>query len=467
MPNGLYRTIMTIGESRFQVLKTHAAARTGLYSFSKSTIQSIATPGFVASTSRGVVPHLTPDNVARRSGDMAGFFVAAEDFLDKLPDIGSVPILHPECPGRSMLSLPEDRPLIVGPRRSCPVEVSQPNSDKTVSVFTSEGYKKMPLTVYGDFVAKLSPEIVLSPPDMPNLSPGGTPGTNRTRKMVIRSERWLLEALEKHGPTTDVFAPLLPGIPNSSQNDYLSEVAKVKDRISGLTFWPAETGRLSARQVAGRPGVEAARPKQVDPAETLLASHGLELLPKYVVVGCDTPQEILNYVSRGYDLFQGDCATKFTDAGIALDFTFPSPALASEDAVMFGRNLWDEEYCTDMSTLGSRVPNVTGTTSRAYVHHLLKAREMTAWVVLQMHNINVLSQFFAGVRESIVNGTFTQDYEAFVKMYGTTEDVLAFRDGHKTKSTGPTARGYAIGYKELTSRTGAGERLNDPPFQCL
>lgn len=55
--------------------------------------------------------------------------------------------------------------------------------------------------------------------------------------------------------------------------------------------------------------------------------------------------------------------------------------------------------------------------SRAYVRHLLTAKEMLAWTLLQLHNIHVMHDFFAGVRASIVNKTFEADCAAFEAAY--------------------------------------------------
>jgi queuine tRNA-ribosyltransferase len=67
-------------EMRFEVLKAvlgeGAAARLGQLALPKRN--RIETPNFLAVTSRGVVPHLTPDNVAKHGG-FGGSYMALED----------------------------------------------------------------------------------------------------------------------------------------------------------------------------------------------------------------------------------------------------------------------------------------------------------------------------------------------------------------------------------------------------
>lgn len=449
----------------FEVLKTcsDGLARKGLYRVAGR--QAIATPGFLAATSRGVVPHLTPDNVNRLEGAFAGFSVAAEDFLDRLPQEERIPFLN-GADMRRLLGLPAELPIVASPRRSSPVAVSVPNTNDAISIMTSEGTKKMPLSAYFKFIDGFGPDVVLAPPDLPNLSPGGRPGGNRVRKMANRTEKWLDATLE-HNATRPVFAVVLPSVPAATQREYLHSVGERRERLAGLTFWDTEDYmRLSARQQGQRRDASQKPESGPEDVGRAVAENGLEPLVRFYAVGCETPQEVLDRVAQGMDLFQGDCCTQFTDAGVALDFVFPAPE--SDARLPLGANLWDEKYKTDMRHL-SETGTATGSHNRAYVHHLLKAREMTSWVLLQMNNTTVLSRFFEGIRRSIENGTFARDHAHFVDVYGDVASAKSFRDEYKGKSTGPTARGYAVGHLEQETRKNAGStpKINDPPFRKL
>lgn len=438
-------------------------ARRGVYRVAGR--QAIATPGFLAPTSRGVVPHLTPDNIERLKDSFAGFSVAAEDFLDRLPQEEKIPFMKGEDM-RRLLSVPTHLPIIASPRRSSPVAVSIPNTNDTISIMTSEGTKKMPLESYFNFIDGFNPDVVLAPPDLPNLSPGGKPGGNRIRKMANRTEKWLNITLERntHRP---VFAVVLPSVPTATQKEYLKYVSEKKDQLSGLSFWGTEDYmRLAARQQGQRRDESQKEETNPEDVGRIIEENGLDSLPKFYALGSETPQEILDKVQQGMDLFQGDCCTQFTDAGIALDFTFPPPRL--ETKLPLGSNIWDEQYTTDMSQL-STVSTATGSHNKAYVHHLLKAREMTSWVLLQMNNMNVLTQFFQGIQQSIENNTFETDHAQFLAIYGDVSSAKSFRDQYKGKSTGPTARGYAVGHleQEMRKQAGSTPKINDPPFKKL
>ena len=64
----------------FKILKAVAndgvGARLGTLSLPKRS--PIDTPNFIGLTARGAIPHLTPDNISRKS-DLGGVYVALED----------------------------------------------------------------------------------------------------------------------------------------------------------------------------------------------------------------------------------------------------------------------------------------------------------------------------------------------------------------------------------------------------
>lgn len=80
--------------------------------------------------------------------------------------------------------------------------------------------------------------------------------------------------------------------------------------------------------------------------------------------------------------------------------------------------MWSASYSTDLSPL---VPGCGCYTCRnhhrAYIRHLLHAKEMLAWTLLQIHNYRTVDAFFDAVRESIRRGTFEEDVRTFERTY--------------------------------------------------
>ena len=115
----------------------------------------------------------------------------------------------------------------------------------------------------------------------------------------------------------------------------------------------------------------------------------LASLPVMLVPSPITPHEILSaIVSDGVSSFTaGGMITSMSDLGIALDFTLdPGEKREADGKTPLGRDMFKEENAEDMNALVVGCECFTCTHHhRAYIHHLLKCHEMTAWVLLQMY----------------------------------------------------------------------------------
>jgi queuine tRNA-ribosyltransferase subunit QTRTD1 len=286
--------------------------------------------------------------------------------------------------------------LILGPRRFPPVDAPVTNTNKSLAICTSVGFRTMQVDDYVDTAIKLQPDIVLGPSDFV-LDP--KPSTKRVEKMCDRTTLWMRETLAEkdkalgNGTDLTVFAPILP-VPAEQQTWYIDQlVDDFHDRISGLYFHDAHS--------------------VVDLPESL------NNLPRLAFTNPTGPSELLKQISLGADLFVLPFIGKATDGGIALDIKFPAPPRAENSARQaIGIDAWDNTFSTDVSPLQPSCECYSCQKHhRAYLHHLLSAKEMLAWVLLQIHNHHVLDQFFDGVRTSIKIGTFEEDRAAFEMFY--------------------------------------------------
>jgi queuine tRNA-ribosyltransferase subunit QTRTD1 len=128
-----------------------------------------------------------------------------------------------------------------------------------------------------------------------------------------------------------------------------------------------------------------------------------------------------------------------TDAGIALTFQFPQPLPESRSTgstpVPLGIDMWDTTHAISLLPLSKSCSCYTCTSHhRAYIQHLLSAKEMLGWTLLQIHNHHILSEFFTDIQDSIRKGSFDADVDVFARSY---ESELPEKSGQ-----GPRARGY-------------------------
>jgi queuine tRNA-ribosyltransferase len=122
-------------------------------------------------------------------------------------------------------------------------------------------------------------------------------------------------------------------------------------------------------------------------------------------LGIGEPGDILTGIAQGMDLFDCVAATRLGRHGTI--YTKRGPL-----------NLTNEKYINDFTPLDPEVlvPGTEGFT-KAYVSHLLRSREMLGAVIASMHNLGFIIALVDGAREALLNGTFEQYRENFVRDY--------------------------------------------------
>lgn len=322
-------------------------------------------------------------------------------------------------------ALPSSSISILGPRRAPAVKASIGNSDTYVQMFTSNGFQPLTNTEYISIIDTLKPDIAIPLADM-NYSAMKTPGGKAMRRMCERTEDWMaqlhstldVEGLRKSN--TSIFAPTLPA-PYPMQWQYLQRLSEdMVDRLSGLAVY------------------------DVDILSELGELPSLLPLPRLSFDAPEDPHETLRQISLGVDVFLLPFVNAVSDAGVAMTFTFPPPPPSTVSQATDGIELLSlGDDLTSATNATSLEPLVKGCTCyacsshhRAYLHHLLNAREMLAWTLLQLHNHHVIASFFAGIRASLAVGKekFQEDCQQFTRRYE--------KDLPEGTGTRPRARGY-------------------------
>ncbi|KAL7797511.1 tRNA-guanine(15) transglycosylase-like protein [Trichoderma ceciliae] len=428
---------MSSGRKIFELISSAAAdgsaARLGKMSLPGRKV--IETPNFFAVTSRGAVPHLTPDNL-RKHTSVSGVYMALEDFIEKKePPVQQTPGEDASRRLHKFTALPSNTVSILGPRRCPAVTTPFGNTPKTMTVFTSTGFRNVTVPEFTSAVQSLQPDIVLPLADLPHTST--TPASKKLIRMVERTEVWLDDFFDKLGSSqtpdslhSSVFAPVLP-VEYPIQWDYLRHLSEdVIDRLSGLAVY--DTNLLPE----------------------LVNYPPLSPLPKLSMDPPKTPHEVLRQVSLGVDICTISFANSTSDAGVAMTFSFPPPSL--DEVQPLGINMWSPEHNTAVVPLSEGCQCYTCSKHhRAYLHHLLNAKEMLGWNLLQIHNHHVVGEFFAGIREALGKGpaVFEEGVRQFTASY---EPLLPEGTGER-----PRARGYHF------KSEAASDKINKPAWVDL
>ncbi|MGJ5137528.1 tRNA guanosine(34) transglycosylase Tgt [Bradyrhizobium oligotrophicum] len=120
--------------------------------------------------------------------------------------------------------------------------------------------------------------------------------------------------------------------------------------------------------------------------------------PRYLM-GVGTPDDLLESVRRGIDMF--DCVLPTRNGRHGVAYTRFGPV-----------NLRNARHADDDRPLDEESPWPPARSyARAYLHHLIKAGEALGATLLSEINIAYFQQLMAGMREAIAQGRFTEFYE--------------------------------------------------------
>lgn len=289
----------------------------------------------------------------------------------------------------------DDAVLMLGPRRIPPVMCGIPNEPDSIKVLTSVGFRQLDISQYTESIQKLQPDIAVGLADIVN--DGQKPGSKRREKMVDRTHAWTRDIVENLEESRSLYlAPVLP-LDFEQQHLYLQELEEeMKDHIAGFAVYDSSGLTILPESMSDLIRVSFSEPR--------------------------TPHQVLKDIFLGADMMTISFVNSVSDAGIALDFGF-SPSGATDQPPQLkplGFDMWSSMFKTDTSSLIHDCHCFTCRNHhRAYIHHLLNAKEMLAWTLLQLHNHNVMDVFITSIRESIIKGTFSEGMRNFEITYET------------------------------------------------
>ena len=153
-------------------------------------------------------------------------------------------------------------------------------------------------------------------------------------------------------------------------------------------------------------GLSVGEPK---PEMYRILKYTAPLLPKEkprYLMGVGTPADLVNAVSVGVDMF--DCVMPTRNARNGGAFT-STGLLTIKNAVHK-----DDDAPLDAACSCYTCKNF----SRAYLHHLYKAKEILSSVLMTIHNLNYYQALMADVRAAIRSGTFDSFRTNILETYG-------------------------------------------------
>jgi queuine tRNA-ribosyltransferase len=210
------------------------------------------------------------------------------------------------------------------------------------------------------------------------------------REAMERTHRWAERSLKAHRQNIDASKrQALFGIVQGGRHEDLR--------------------RESAREIAGMGfdgiGIGGSFSKE-DMRGTLAAAIGElpEELPRHFL-GIGEPGDVLEGIANGIDLFDCVAATRIGRHG----------SIYTKRGII---HLTGERFKDDFSPLDPETV-VPGTEpfTRAYVAHLVRAKEMLGAIIASTHNVGFILQLVDGARQAILDGRFDEYRADFIATY--------------------------------------------------
>lgn len=224
--------------------------------------------------------------------------------------------------------------------------------------------------------------------------PPGKSDYEYARKSLAMTQRWLDRCFKRFNETEPRYGykqSLFPIVQGCTYKDLRREAAKfVADK-------GADGNAIGGLAVG-------------EPTEVMYEMIEVvnEILPKdkpRYLMGVGTPQNLLEGIARGVDMF--DCVMPTRNGRNAILFTYQGTM-----------NMRNKKWENDFSPIDPDGCEIDRIHTKAYLHHLFKAQELLAMQIASIHNLAFYLRLVGDVRKHIIAGDFTPWMKSIVEQLG-------------------------------------------------
>lgn len=224
--------------------------------------------------------------------------------------------------------------------------------------------------------------------------PPGQSDYQYAQKSLALTQRWLDRCIKRFNETEPLYGyhqSLFPIVQGCTYKDLRQEAAKfVADK-------EADGNAIGGLAVG-------------EPTEVMYEMIEVvnEILPKdkpRYLMGVGTPQNILEAIERGVDMF--DCVMPTRNGRNASLFTYNGTM-----------NMRNKKWENDFTPIDSEGCDVDKVYSKAYLHHLFKAKELLAMQIGSIHNLAFYLRLVTDARQHIEQGDFMTWKKSVIERLG-------------------------------------------------
>jgi queuine tRNA-ribosyltransferase len=224
--------------------------------------------------------------------------------------------------------------------------------------------------------------------------PPGTSDYEYAKKSLYLTQRWLDRCVKRFEETEPLYGyrqSLFPIVQGCTYKDLRQEAAKhVADK-------GADGNAIGGLAVG-------------EPTEVMYEMIEVvnEILPKdkpRYLMGVGTPQNILEAIERGVDMF--DCVMPTRNGRNAMLFTYQGTM-----------NMRNKKWENDFSPIDPEGCYIDQLHTKAYLHHLFKAQELLAMQIASIHNLAFYLRLVGDARSHIIAGDFVSWKRSVIEQLG-------------------------------------------------
>jgi len=213
--------------------------------------------------------------------------------------------------------------------------------------------------------------------------PPGTSDYQYAKRSLALTERWLDRCIQRFNETQPKYGyqqSLFPIVQGCTYRD-------LRERAAENVSSKGADGNAIGGLAVGEP--TEVMYEMIEVVNAILPKDK----PRYLM-GVGTPQNLLEGIERGVDMF--DCVM---------------PTRNGRNAQLFTRhgtiNMRNKKWETDFSPIDPEGTSYVDTTyTRAYLHHLFKAQELLALQIASIHNLSFYLWLVGEARQHIIGGDF-------------------------------------------------------------
>ena len=224
--------------------------------------------------------------------------------------------------------------------------------------------------------------------------PPGQSDYTYARNSLRLTQRWLDRCIDRFNATEPLYGysqSLFPIVQGCTYKDLRQDAAKhVADKDAD--------GNAIGGLAVGEP--TEVMYEMVEVVNDILPKNK----PRYLM-GVGTPQNILEAIERGVDMF--DCVMPTRNGRNAMLFTYQGTM-----------NMRNKKWEDDFSPIDPNGCTTDLIYTKAYLHHLFKAQELLAMQIASIHNLAFYLRLVADARKHIEQGDFTSWKRAVIDNLG-------------------------------------------------